>query len=74
MAFESINKCVFFFERLSNSGSAHEIPLCGLSSGDKTIGYTFVYEYTRSSYLYNRACMAVRFGKIAESRDFTSIK
>ena len=30
-----------------NRGSAHEIPLSGLSSCDKTIGDTFVYEYTR---------------------------
>ena len=29
------------------SGSAHEIRLSGLSSGDKTIADTFIYEYTR---------------------------
>ena len=31
----------------SKNGSSHEIRLSGLSSCDKMIGDTFVYEYTR---------------------------
>ena len=68
---EEIGENVFHAQIMEDERNlTHEIRLSGLSSGDKTIGDTFVYEYTRPSHASCRVFVGLNICRLFFQKEF----